>query len=46
MLALFWLKRFGIVSFLKVGYKIVDVPSESGKELHTHYLRYTKDPST
>ena len=27
------------------GYKIVEVPSEKGKELEKNYLRTTKDPS-
>lgn len=31
--------------FGKDGYRIVDVPSESGKDIPKHYLRYTKDPS-
>lgn len=31
--------------FGKDGYRIVDVPSEKGKDLSKHYLRYTKDPS-
>jgi alkyl hydroperoxide reductase subunit AhpC len=31
--------------FGKGGWRIVDVPSESGKDVAKHYLRYTKDPS-
>jgi alkyl hydroperoxide reductase subunit AhpC len=31
--------------FGKDGYRIVDVPSEAGKDIPKHYLRYTKDPS-
>jgi hypothetical protein len=31
--------------FGKDGYRIIDVPSESGKDVPKHYLRYTKDPS-
>eukprot|EP00551_Chaetoceros_affinis_P000318 CAMPEP_0203634332 /NCGR_PEP_ID=MMETSP0088-20131115/1333_1 /ASSEMBLY_ACC=CAM_ASM_001087 /TAXON_ID=426623 /ORGANISM="Chaetoceros affinis, Strain CCMP159" /LENGTH=202 /DNA_ID=CAMNT_0050487937 /DNA_START=23 /DNA_END=632 /DNA_ORIENTATION=- len=27
------------------GYRVIDLPSEKGKELTKHYLRYTKDPS-
>jgi len=30
--------------FGKEGYSIVEVPSEKGKNLSKHYLRYTKDP--
>lgn len=32
--------------FGKDGYRIVEVPSEMGKDIPKHYLRYTKDPST
>ena len=32
--------RFGVD-----GYKVVEVPSESGKTLAKNYLRYTKDPT-
>lgn len=32
-------------TFGKGGYQIVDLPSERGKALAKHYLRYTKDPS-
>jgi len=28
------------------GYKVVEVPSESGKSLPKNYLRYTKDPTS
>lgn len=31
--------------FGKDGYNVVDLPSEKGKELAKHYLRYTKDPT-
>lgn len=31
--------------FGKDGYRVVNLPSEKGKELSKHYLRYTKDPS-
>jgi alkyl hydroperoxide reductase subunit AhpC len=31
--------------FGKDGYRVVDVPSEAGKNLPKNYLRYTKDPS-
>jgi len=31
--------------FGKKGYRVIDLPSEKGKELSKHYLRYTKDPS-
>lgn len=31
--------------FGKDGWRIVEVPSEKGKDLPKHYLRYTKDPS-
>eukprot|EP00540_Astrosyne_radiata_P018300 CAMPEP_0116834806 /NCGR_PEP_ID=MMETSP0418-20121206/7191_1 /TAXON_ID=1158023 /ORGANISM="Astrosyne radiata, Strain 13vi08-1A" /LENGTH=173 /DNA_ID=CAMNT_0004464397 /DNA_START=273 /DNA_END=794 /DNA_ORIENTATION=+ len=31
--------------FGKGAYRIVEVPSEQGKDLPKHYLRYTKDPS-
>jgi alkyl hydroperoxide reductase subunit AhpC len=31
--------------FGKGGYRITEVPSESGKDIPKHYLRYTKDPS-
>jgi len=31
--------------FGKGGYRVIDLPSEKGKELTKHYLRYTKDPS-
>lgn len=27
------------------GYRVVDVPSEAGKDIPKHYLRYTKDPT-
>jgi len=30
--------------FKKNGYKIIDLPSEQGKQTPKHYLRYTKDP--
>lgn len=32
-------------TFGKGGYRIVEVPSEKGKDIPKHYLRYTKDPS-
>lgn len=32
-------------TFGKDGYRIVNVPSEQGKDLPKHYLRFTKDPS-
>jgi alkyl hydroperoxide reductase subunit AhpC len=32
-------------TFGKAGYRIQDLPSEKGKELPKHYLRWTKDPS-
>jgi 1-Cys peroxiredoxin 6 len=31
--------------FGKDGYRIVDLPSEAGKDIPKHYLRYTEDPS-
>jgi len=34
-------------TFGKDGYRVVEVPSEAGKDgLERHYLRYTKDPTT
>lgn len=33
-------------TFGKDGYRIQEVPSEKGKVLSKHYLRWTKDPST
>mmetsp|Transcript_10469 Transcript_10469/g.18991 ORF Transcript_10469/g.18991 Transcript_10469/m.18991 type:complete len:231 (+) Transcript_10469:61-753(+) len=32
-------------TFGRGGYRIVEVPSEKGKDIPKHYLRYTKDPS-
>mmetsp|Transcript_4890 Transcript_4890/g.12914 ORF Transcript_4890/g.12914 Transcript_4890/m.12914 type:complete len:230 (+) Transcript_4890:130-819(+) len=32
-------------AFGKDGYRVVELPSEKGKDLERHYLRYTKDPS-
>jgi len=32
--------------FGKDGYRIVELPSEKGKDIPKHYLRYTKDAST
>lgn len=31
--------------FGKDGYKVIEVPSEEGKDIPKHYLRYAKDPS-